>query len=409
MVKSNGVKIGDYALSRIKHNINSELAKVWYGCNERDTFWIELVKKTDTPWIKTFFSFIDIWANQSYSWIDVRLRNKRCKIQILTKDKSFFDSIESFSKIPEIQTLAKEHYEDFNNASFKKLYDSLNASSKELNKSASDPRYDAIYISFKDCKIDNWFLSNFKTDLSESYFESKKLLDKIGDYIICCKNGLKDQFKYVFETYRGVIGSFQIKEIKYLIEVGYEPYRLMDYLFRDIYNQGLDLNFSNAWRTDSALQILRDYVSMNVDMKKDYEKYPKYLSTFHDVTLKNFEVMEDNILNEKFNNVVNLMKNQKFEYSDKDYIIILPKNVQDLIDEGQNLSHCVASYYKRMANDETRIVFLRKKDCINQSLVTIEIRENNIVQAKSKNNSKPKEKEKKFIENYIKYMSNLCN
>jgi hypothetical protein len=244
--------------------------------------------------------------------------------------------------------------------------------------------------------------------LSENYFESETLLNHIGGYICCVKNNLKNQFKYVFETYGGAINTSQVKLINGLIKMGYEPTRLMDYLYRDVYNQGLDLGFNHKWAPDAgALQLLFDYANMNKDMKKEYEKYPRYLSTFHDITSKNYKIKEDEILNQKFQHIVDEIKNDKICYSNEEYVVILPESIKDLVNEGQNLSHCVASYYKRMANNETCIVFLRKKENIKKSLVTIEIKNNKIVQAKGMNNAEPREKEKDFLKEYGDYLTKI--
>jgi hypothetical protein len=402
VVKSNGSKVSETALSKTKLNIENKMVKIGYY--ERDTFWLELANKAEVPWIKTFFRLIDIWANQKHKkggWIDNRKQKKRCKIHVLNSDKLFFDSIESFSKIAHIQSLS--------NDDLIKFYDGLleNSLSSILASRSKPSPYndDAIYLNFKKTKLDSWFFDNCNQRLSENYFEDETLIDHIGGYIACVKNDLRNQFKYVFENYRAAITSSQVKLINKLIEMGYESTRLMDYLYRDVYNQGLDLGFSNRWSdSNGALQLLFDYANMNVEMNKEYEKYPRYLSTLHNITQKNYKIKEDEILNEKFQNVISDMKNSSIEYSDDQYVVVLPKDVKDLINEGQNLSHCVASYYKRMANNETNIVFLRKKNNINQSLITIEIKQNLIVQAKGKNNSEPKEKEKEFIKKYRSYL-----
>lgn len=405
IMKSNGTKIGDASLSRTKLNITTKMVKLGYY--ERNTFWLELIKKTEVTWIKTFFSFVDIWANQKHKkagWVNTRIQNKRCKVQILNSDKLFFDSIESFSKIPEIQKLSEDN--------LIKLYDGLLENSSEFMRKGkvkqSAVSDDAIYLNLKKTKLDSWFFENCDKALSENYVENQTLTDQAGGYISCINSNLKSQFQYVFETYRGAITSSQVKLINGLIEMGYEPNRLIDYLFRDIYNQGLELCFSDGWSNkDSALQLLFDYASMNRDMKKDYEKYPRYLSTLHDITQKNYKIKEDEILNEKFQTVVEQMKENKIEYSDDEYSIVIPKSIKDLVDEGQNLSHCVASYYKRMANNETSVVFLRSKYSLDKSLVTVEVRDGIVVQAKGKSNTEPKEKEKQFIKKYSDYLNSI--
>ena len=49
-------------------------------------------------------------------------------------------------------------------------------------------------------------------------------------------------------------------------------------------------------------------------------------------------------------------------------------------------NNCVASYIDRVINGECHILFLRKKDRPSDSLVTIEVRDNHIVQARRRFN-----------------------
>lgn len=393
-VRQNGVKIGEVSFRNIKLNVKNKI--VVEDNKHRDNFWLTLQEKTEVPWIKTFFGLVDIWANKKHQhyWQNERERKARNKIHVLMNDKKFYDCLESFSKIPNIQTLEKSGLISF----YKNLCE-ITKNTKDLPRSE-----DAIYINPKK-SVDKWFLENCGSEISENYFPNSTLIDHLGDYVKCHDKGMKDLFKYVFETYHGVITINQVEKIKKLIEFGYEPKRLMDYLYRDIFNQGLELSFEHRWREDNdALHLLFDYANMNQEMKREYEKYPRYLKTYHDITQKNYKIEEDKIIKDKFENRVKELKDNKFEYSNNEYSIILPKSGEDLVNEGQELSHCVASYYKRMASGETSIVFLRRNDNINQSLVTIEIKDNIIVQAKSKGNSNPKEKEAEFIKMYGDYL-----
>lgn len=399
-VRQNGVKIGEGSFKSIKLNIKNKLVKEEY--KDRDCFWLTLKDKTEVPWIKTFFSLLHVWANKKHTsyWQSVRERISRNKLQVLMNDKKFFDCLESFSKLSYIQSLDDEGLVGF----YRNLHE---ISKKIVTKHQNYYSDDGIYINLKKSTVDNWFLERCSQKVSENYSDDV-LVHHMGDYIKCHDSGIKDLFKYVFENYQGVITLGQIDKIKDLIKFGYEPKRLMDYLYRDIFNQGLELSFEHRWRNnEDALTLLHDYASMNHDMKREYERYPRYLSTYHDITQKNYKIEEDKIIKEKFADRVKELKNCKYEYSDKEYSVILPKSGEDLVREGQELNHCVASYYKRMAGGETSIVFLRKKEDINQSLVTIEIKDGLIVQSKGKSNSNPQEKEKEFIKNYQNYLLKL--
>ncbi len=68
------------------------------------------------------------------------------------------------------------------------------------------------------------------------------------------------------------------------------------------------------------------------------------------------------------------------EYSDENYSIILPKNANDIRQEGTVLQHCVGSYVALVARKETTILFLRKNKEMDKRLLTIELNNGNIRQ-----------------------------
>ena len=402
-VRENGTKVTETSFKNIKLEVKNKLKLEKENYKDCDNFWLCLAEKTDVVWIKTFFKMLDIWANKkdkNNSWLSKRDMASRNKLQRLMDDKKFFDCVEGFAKIPQIQK--------FDNNCLKSFYTNIRQITEKSDKGKG--LGDRIDVDVGKSKMDNWFVSNINNQVSEIYVSDANLMDYIGDYIKCADNGIKDLFQYVFETYRGVIVNSQITHIKDLIKFGCEPKRLMDYLYRDIYNQGgelgLELRYGNG-----ALSEFYDYVRMNKEMKKDFEKYPRYLATMHNITAKNYEIVEDKIVNAKFSERLLTLKSLNLEYDGDEYCIVLPNNSKDLVNEGQSLSHCVASYYKRMANGETNIVFLRKKNNIKESLVTVEVRidedKYHIVQSKGRNNSLPQKAEQDFLTKYLKYLQQL--
>lgn len=73
-------------------------------------------------------------------------------------------------------------------------------------------------------------------------------------------------------------------------------------------------------------------------------------------------------------------------YEAIDYVFIYPKTTQDIKDEAVSQNNCVASYIRKVINGECHILFLRKKDDPTKSLVTIEVQDNKIVQARQRFN-----------------------
>ena len=139
---------------------------------------------------------------------------------------------------------------------------------------------------------------------------------------------------------------------------------------------------------------------INAMKGKIKDKYPKYLKTEHDKVSMRYRIWK------KYKNDLEIFKiteeNKKLEFSDKKYSIILPETSSDIVDEGINQSHCVASYVERVANGDTLILFMRYTDIIDESLVTIEVKNNIICQAKGYANRQLSKEELDFIKRWAK-------
>ena len=88
------------------------------------------------------------------------------------------------------------------------------------------------------------------------------------------------------------------------------------------------------------------------------------------------------------------------EYSSGELFIRQPKSIQEIVDEGRILSHCVGGYAERHANGKVNIMFLRQKSDPETPYYTVEVTtegkirqcrgyKNNVVSAGGK--SKPQE------------------
>lgn len=110
----------------------------------------------------------------------------------------------------------------------------------------------------------------------------------------------------------------------------------------------------------------------------------KSLKTFHDELAVMHQALNKKIQQKKYEDIINQYVYQ--EYKDDKFAIIVPKFLVGIINEGKNLNHCVGSYINRILQKFSFIVFLRKLDALNNSYITIEIKENTITQIAGKNN-----------------------
>lgn len=225
--------------------------------------------------------------------------------------------------------------------------------------------------------------------------------------------------RYTLETILYLNNEYNFNNAKYLIDSMYDLNRakldgyyttqmlilakgyncnintLIDYIVRGLYAQGIRDIESNIYN------YYKDYLSMTNAMKgKIKEKYPKYLKTEHDKVAMRYNIWR------KYKDDLEIFKiteeNKKLEFNDKKYSIILPETSSDIVDEGINQSHCVASYVKRVANGDTLILFMRYSDSIDESLVTIEVRDNQICQARGYANRNLSKEETVFIKKWAK-------
>jgi hypothetical protein len=74
-------------------------------------------------------------------------------------------------------------------------------------------------------------------------------------------------------------------------------------------------------------------------------------------------------------------KRKEYEFEDGEYIIRLPKNILEIIEEGSKQRICIGGYTTRHANGETNLFFLRKKSEDDKPFYAIEMdKYKNIVQ-----------------------------
>jgi hypothetical protein len=75
--------------------------------------------------------------------------------------------------------------------------------------------------------------------------------------------------------------------------------------------------------------------------------------------------------------------------------------MQSVVQEGSSLNHCVASYVDGMVNREYAILFLRKKDAQDKSLVTLQLHGDRVSQARGQSNRLPSKEEQEAIDKFV--------
>lgn len=135
-------------------------------------------------------------------------------------------------------------------------------------------------------------------------------------------------------------------------------------------------------KMEYLLTELCDYANMMSTISPKFDKYPRHFLTTHQIAVRNYNRLKKEFSEQLFKQRIN----KDYECTYKDYVFIYPDCVQDIRDEAVSQNNCVASYIDRVIDGNCHILFLRKKSSPKDSLVTIEVRDNKIVQAKRRFN-----------------------
>ncbi len=120
-------------------------------------------------------------------------------------------------------------------------------------------------------------------------------------------------------------------------------------------------NYSDVVRTHDALMALR---------QEQEEAYRVY---------RNMEAAERHRLEDEKRKKVDEGR-KHYEYEDENFIIRLPKDVNEIVSEGSKQNICIGGYTTRHSKGETNLFFLRRKDVESVPFYAIEMNHDTIVQ-----------------------------
>lgn len=182
---------------------------------------------------------------------------------------------------------------------------------------------------------------------------------------------------------------------KLIEDYNYNLKSLLSYIERIYLYEGLS--------TYQLIITLADYVEMSSTMSKKFEKYPKYLLSVHHIVVRNYNRFKEGYNESLFLSCVK----PYLEFKYKDYIVIYPKSTQEIKDEAVQQNNCVASYISKILSNECDIVFLRKRDNPNKSLVTVEVVGYQVVQALRAYNISPTDEQLEVLNKYNQFLSDI--
>ena len=206
------------------------------------------------------------------------------------------------------------------------------------------------------------------------------------------RSGVRDMrfnLSYHYQAEYEIEGFTKIMESEHNINLR----RFIDYICFDLYRQGYGEVNGTFFRE------YMDYLSMQKNFYgKVKEKYPEHFKTAHDVMSLKVNLASAAEQCQNFAEQAEQVKD--LEYSAQGYCVVVPTEPRELADEGINLSHCVGDYIDLVASGSCHILFLRRRNAPDQSLVTLQLSGRKICQAQGANRRAITQPERKFLSHW---------
>lgn len=367
----------------------------------RPSFFETLHKAAEEGWVKNMFAILSNWVKKQ---VEYRRRDGAYKLH--EKRLNRLDTMCNPEVIGPIESLAKNNFVDRMNLD--RVCQRVFVGDKIHGFAQLKEQYG----------LDAWFLKNSGGRIHPQYCRDERYAGEgadiyaednrewiLGNYMeqyqAWTKAGLGEVFRHVWEKYSFVFphAGWNFNRLHETLNQmkgwGYDLKRVMDYLLHDLPMQGLTQKVLSQ-DVPHELVLLRDYAKMMVEMDRKYDRYPKSLKMCHDIASKNYKVQQSQILAKKYESVLEGLK--KMEWTGEEYSVIAPPTMASVVQEGASLNHCVASYVDGMVAGDYAILFLRKKEDLEKSLVTLQIRDGKVVQARGQSNRSPSKEEQEAID-----------
>ena len=153
---------------------------------------------------------------------------------------------------------------------------------------------------------------------------------------------------------------------------------------------------------EHIIRELYDYAHMMKTISPKFDKYPRHFLTTHRIACRNYTRLKKKFPEDVFRSRID----KSLEFSYKDYQFIYPSSTEEIKQEAVQQNNCVASYIDKVIDGKCHILFLRKKNKLNESLVTIEVRNNHIVQARRRFNDPVTPEDQEVIDKWNKRFAN---
>ncbi|MEB6088200.1 PcfJ domain-containing protein [Enterococcus casseliflavus] len=236
---------------------------------------------------------------------------------------------------------------------------------------------------------------------------AKQILERKLDMRSITMNWLKRN-KVFFRNSQRTYQAYQVKQAleslgtKYIS--GVEAFMGVDDISK-IPEGVKPITFQNyLMKQKRTIGFYQDYLNMLNELGlpiTPMTRLPKDLKMAHDKAVATLNAMKREIVRKEFEK--RAIEEDFLEMTIKDVQFILPKEANDLIEEGKSLKHCVGgrSYINQHAEGETTIVFARKTTEPDKPYYTIEYCDSRLVQVHGFKNKRPDEQLREIVNQWL--------
>lgn len=199
-----------------------------------------------------------------------------------------------------------------------------------------------------------------------------------------------------------MLARFNVKDIEFIKYMA-SLYRLDELLN---YCKPLDLYKYKPNDIYTYIDYLKFANELGYDLKDKKTLYPSNLKEKHDQLSNLCEVKKNKAIQSKIKRRSKCLSKNMF--NDKTYIVFPAKSFEELQDEAKQQNNCVKTYAKDYANGKCDIYFMRLVENQSKSLVTVEVKNNKVVQSRIANNYLPSKAELNFLKKWERTILRKC-
>lgn len=226
----------------------------------------------------------------------------------------------------------------------------------------------AEQLIFYDCQIDMRKITDTFLRETKSFFRNSNY--KYGDYFL--KLAIEKRGGKLVPGIENIINASDVELLPDTVGI----VKLQNYLLKQT----------------TSFRLYRDYINMLKELDLPLNKsnvLPKNLTEAHDKAVEALNAIKREVVRSEFEERAQEM--QQLETTIGPYAFVLPKNADDLIQEGNALHHCVGGmhYINQYADKKTTIVFVRPKESSDEPKYTAEVKDGKIIQIQGMFNQAP--------------------